>query len=320
MKNNESKEWSIETALEGISHFVPEYFPEQELAYLLTKPDEVTPLLLKALDDAANVNNPIDDSMLPEFALYLLAHFRNEAAFPKIINILKLPDERPYRILGDDCITDYGMRNILASTFNGDLSLLTTIIENRDIEQFIRGSVLNTFIPLVLLEKIERKTVTAYITTLIEEKLEKEQPYLWAVVTGVVMDLYLDELVPSILDAFQKNYVDENYCSIEDFQSWFEDKTEYTDAIPHLKEKYHFIDAIQDTKWWACFQSEKTIKKTQAMLDNFLKRLTNQQQHLSAIEKHDEYALQPFERGAKVGRNEPCPCGSGKKYKKCCLH
>jgi len=24
--------------------------------------------------------------------------------------------------------------------------------------------------------------------------------------------------------------------------------------------------------------------------------------------------------GAKVGRNDPCPCGSGKKYKKCCLH
>jgi len=22
---------------------------------------------------------------------------------------------------------------------------------------------------------------------------------------------------------------------------------------------------------------------------------------------------------AKVGRNEPCPCGSGKKYKKCCF-
>jgi preprotein translocase subunit SecA len=22
--------------------------------------------------------------------------------------------------------------------------------------------------------------------------------------------------------------------------------------------------------------------------------------------------------GEKVGRNDPCPCGSGKKYKKCC--
>jgi uncharacterized protein len=24
--------------------------------------------------------------------------------------------------------------------------------------------------------------------------------------------------------------------------------------------------------------------------------------------------------GDKVGRNDPCPCGSGKKYKRCCLH
>lgn len=27
---------------------------------------------------------------------------------------------------------------------------------------------------------------------------------------------------------------------------------------------------------------------------------------------------QPVTRGRKTGRNEPCPCGSGKKYKKCC--
>jgi preprotein translocase subunit SecA len=32
----------------------------------------------------------------------------------------------------------------------------------------------------------------------------------------------------------------------------------------------------------------------------------------------DEEAAQPFERaGDKVGRNDPCPCGSGKKYKQC---
>lgn len=28
---------------------------------------------------------------------------------------------------------------------------------------------------------------------------------------------------------------------------------------------------------------------------------------------------QPFVRqNPKIGRNDPCPCGSGKKYKKCC--
>ena len=27
---------------------------------------------------------------------------------------------------------------------------------------------------------------------------------------------------------------------------------------------------------------------------------------------------EPYRAPPKVGRNEPCPCGSGKKYKKCC--
>ena len=39
------------------------------------------------------------------------------------------------------------------------------------------------------------------------------------------------------------------------------------------------------------------------------------QQKLSrALDKHLAPASAP-----KVGRNDPCPCGSGKKYKKCCL-
>ncbi|MEG1850349.1 MAG: SEC-C metal-binding domain-containing protein, partial [Oscillospiraceae bacterium] len=27
---------------------------------------------------------------------------------------------------------------------------------------------------------------------------------------------------------------------------------------------------------------------------------------------------QPVKKAGKPGRNDPCPCGSGKKYKKCC--
>ena len=29
-------------------------------------------------------------------------------------------------------------------------------------------------------------------------------------------------------------------------------------------------------------------------------------------------AREPARSAPKVGRNEPCPCGSGKKFKKCC--
>jgi uncharacterized protein YecA (UPF0149 family) len=33
-----------------------------------------------------------------------------------------------------------------------------------------------------------------------------------------------------------------------------------------------------------------------------------------------EYRQSKIAVSNKVGRNEPCPCGSGKKYKKCCLN
>jgi preprotein translocase subunit SecA len=32
----------------------------------------------------------------------------------------------------------------------------------------------------------------------------------------------------------------------------------------------------------------------------------------------DQQVQQVVRSGDKVGRNDPCPCGSGKKYKKCC--
>jgi preprotein translocase subunit SecA len=32
----------------------------------------------------------------------------------------------------------------------------------------------------------------------------------------------------------------------------------------------------------------------------------------------DMQVQQVVRSGEKVGRNDPCPCGSGKKYKKCC--
>jgi len=28
--------------------------------------------------------------------------------------------------------------------------------------------------------------------------------------------------------------------------------------------------------------------------------------------------VQPYYASSNVGRNDPCPCGSGKKFKKCC--
>jgi len=37
------------------------------------------------------------------------------------------------------------------------------------------------------------------------------------------------------------------------------------------------------------------------------------------LEETEEHAAPVQRTSPKIGRNAPCPCGSGKKYKKCCL-
>ena len=41
--------------------------------------------------------------------------------------------------------------------------------------------------------------------------------------------------------------------------------------------------------------------------------------HLNGITIHDRKRETTVKVEKKVGRNDPCSCGSGKKYKKCCL-
>lgn len=38
----------------------------------------------------------------------------------------------------------------------------------------------------------------------------------------------------------------------------------------------------------------------------------------SVVEEDDQPELVPVAPRSDVGRNDPCPCGSGRKYKKCC--
>lgn len=41
-------------------------------------------------------------------------------------------------------------------------------------------------------------------------------------------------------------------------------------------------------------------------------------QHVSAEDGKEKVKAKPIVKGNQVGRNDPCPCGSGKKYKNCC--
>lgn len=54
--------------------------------------------------------------------------------------------------------------------------------------------------------------------------------------------------------------------------------------------------------------------------DSILEEKTRQMQSLLPIDQGIQTILAGRGRPKKLGRNDPCPCGSGLKYKKCCLN
>jgi preprotein translocase subunit SecA len=49
-----------------------------------------------------------------------------------------------------------------------------------------------------------------------------------------------------------------------------------------------------------------------------LKVVQNPEERKISTSHNEEKVKKPVRREKKIGRNQPCPCGSGKKYKHCC--
>ncbi|TPH79420.1 preprotein translocase subunit SecA [Helicobacter pylori] len=97
--------------------------------------------------------------------------------------------------------------------------------------------------------------------------------------------------------------------------------------VEYKKESYNlFLELIEDIKIEAIktfskiqFENEQDSNDAERYLDNF----SEEREHESVTYRHEEaldedlnVALKAFSKTPK--RNEPCPCGSGKKYKDCC--
>lgn len=97
--------------------------------------------------------------------------------------------------------------------------------------------------------------------------------------------------------------------------------------VEYKKESYNlFLELIEDIKIEAIktfskiqFENEQDSSNAERYLDNF----SEEREHESVTYRHEEaldedlnMSMKTFSKTPK--RNEPCPCGSGKKYKDCC--
>ena len=89
-----------------------------------------------------------------------------------------------------------------------------------------------------------------------------------------------------------------------------------------LKEANPIETMDEDTVVSLAFDKEKLYKNMVAAIADWLYELPQWNDIYSEEELKKLYKEQKesttIRKEKKIGRNDPCPCGSGKKYKKCC--
>lgn len=280
-------------------------FPKDALNSALNQQEEITPHLLNILENVITNHDAIQmDQMDYIFSLYVLSKFREKKAFPYILAFASLPGELPEDLLGD-CITE-ALARFIVSTFNGELLSIKTLIENPELNEWSRNAALNSLVGLVAIDKLKREELIDYLRSLLRSTLADNEMFTTRLVS-VASDIYPEELMDEINQAFDDDMVDIYHVDKQWIAKILETGKEECLSRYVYNDQFHLpIDNVEeDMVWMSAFEKPQTKRYvTSSDYGNFTR----------------ETAITFARATPKVGRNELCPCGSGKKFKKCCLN
>ena len=219
------------------------------------------------------------------YALYMLAQYREKRAYPLIVEFFSIPGEITLDMTGDFVTQHLGQ--VLASVSRGDTSLMKALVENENANEWVRDAAIVGLMTLLAEGEQSRRQVMMYLKGLYRGKLARRPSYVWAGLVSASCDLYPVEVVDDIERAYDDELVDEGCIDLEWVQETLAWGKERTMAKLRANPGRRFIsDAIAEMSRWGLADAPSSVDMEQD--------------------------------GNNVGRNEPCPCGSGRKYKKCC--
>ncbi|MDR0233201.1 MAG: DUF1186 domain-containing protein [Zoogloeaceae bacterium] len=270
---------NVQEALENIKFTVPR-FPREEILCIREHKGEAIPVLVEYVraltDDADSLQDDYNGYL---YAMFLLAEFRANEAFPHLIKYLETGSDFTEYWLGDVITENFG--SILASVATvGDIPRLKTIIENAELDTFHRLAALTALQTLYTEDAYPRDDYFAYLHALLREP--HEDTTFTAFVIIDCDDGGAREFFPEIEKLFADHLVNEEVIKLRDIQGLLNaDKETAKQELKKRRYNRFVRDTVELMGNWDCFKEKPDF-------------------------------------GYKVGRNEPCPCGSGKKYKKCC--
>ena len=280
------------------------YFPRAAVQEAIDHRVEIVPALLGILEDVARDPEPFTSDggrFIHIYAMYLLAQFRETRAYPLLVQIFSAPGEMPFDLAGDLVTQDLG--RILASVSDGDVGGMTSLVENEQANGYVRAAAMRGLVTLVACGQRSRDEVMAYFRSLFQ-KFQRRFNHAWNALVRSCAELCPEEVVGEIRQAYEDELVEPFFIRWEDVEEALARGKEA--AIGELKGRYGLItDVADELGFWACFREDAW--------NTGRRKARFSAPPLSLGTPKPIRRVQP-----KVGRNDPCPCGSGKKFKKCC--
>ena len=247
---------------------------------------------------------PPDEATLFCYALAFLGKWREPRAFPLVVRWLSLPGEDAFDI-GGDTVTQWGSR-LLASVCGGDVEPIKQLILNQEASEYCRAQAIEALAVLVAWNERSQAEVADYFGWLARQGLEGKPSHVWDILAGLCVDIEAISVFDDLRRAGEQGLIDPGFIQLEELD---EVEAEARGLqIAKFRERHGlFEDVAKETCWWNDFS--KSQANNTSWPDSAFKEGSEPDECLEA---------QPYVAPPKIGRNEPCPCGSGKKYKKCC--
>ena len=181
------------------------------------------------------------------------------------------------------------------------------MIEAEQADEYVRAGALEVLAYLAATGRLAREEAEAYLLWLHDTLRPQHESFVWYGWTSAVALLGLEAMSGVVRRAFERGLIDPmvtNYDLFrEDLRRTLADPERMAgfrhDRIAPLE------DAIGELEGWYAFSdAAKRDRARQAARE------------VATLEPPQGPAFNPYKH---VGRNDPCPCGSGKKFKKCCL-
>jgi hypothetical protein len=266
----------------------------------------VAPVFVRAIDQylAGNADATTEAALF--FIFHLLGEWREKSAYRPLAALLRLPPDEIDDLLGD-AVTIMSHR-VMAAVFDGDPTPLYDVIRDSEADEAVRSLMCETLAMVTLRGELPRDDAAQFLRECHAELEPQDECFVWDGWQSAIAMLGLVELKPLVRHAFERKFISPSWLRFKDFEkdlqrvvsgapppSWH-DPNEYAplgDTVEELLRSYNFASKAGSEDEEARGADDRVVWSPR-----------------------DGPAVNPFKG---IGRNDPCPCGSGKKFKKCCL-